>query len=250
MPHRDDAFRYAESATTTVEELRRACAILLLPAGGSAHELRERLHTHLATLDAERPVICLNPGPVAASDGRAGRHLARPDAGEYAAAFADEIALVPDTDDFVAMLRSQADTTRALAATFGEGHAAVRYAPDKWSVRETIGHLSDCERVLSYRLLRALRGDTVTLPGFDHIAFVGAGQFEGRALARVVEEFGAVRESTAALIASASPARFAHRLSVGSGSITGLALAYLIAGHERHHQHLLRTRYLPCLPAA
>jgi hypothetical protein len=36
---------------------------------------------------------------------------------------------------------------------------------------------------------------------------------------------------------------------VGRGAITGVAVAYLIAGHERRHQDLLRTRYLPCLPS-
>ncbi len=178
-----------------------------------------------------------------------GPHLPRPEASEHAAVFADEIALVPDVDDFAAMLRAQVETTRALAATFGEPHADLRCAPDKWTVRETIGHLSDCERVLSYRLLRALRGDSVTLPGFDHVAYVGSGAFETRRLADVVDEFAAVRAATVTLIASAAPERFAFRLPVGSGSITARALAYLIAGHERHHQHLLRTRYLPCLPA-
>ena len=100
-----------------------------------------------------------------------------------------------------------------------------------------------------YRLLRALRADSVTLPGFDHVAYVGSGAFETRCLAEVVDEFVAVRGATVALMAGTAPERFAFRLPVGSGSITARALAYLIAGHERHHQHLLRTRYLSCMPA-
>jgi hypothetical protein len=250
MPHLTDAIRYACSPSTSDDELRRACEILTLPTGGSAEELRARLREHLATLDAERPVVCLNPGPVLRRLAVAGPRLVRPGSDEFAAVFAEEIAEVPDAPDFAALLMAQLDVTRALATTFGEAHAGLRYAPDKWSVRETLGHLGDCERVLSYRLLRALRGDETVLPGFDQLKYVAAGRFEARALAAVVEEFAAVRAATAALVRSAAPGDFAFRLRVGSGSISGVALAYLIAGHERHHQRLLRTRYLPCLPAA
>lgn len=189
-----------------------------------------------------------SPHRIAASPARVGPPLPRPADGDYATVFADEIALVPPTDDVAALLRSQLDATRALLATFGEAHANVRYAPGKWTVRETIGHLSDCERVLSYRLLRALRGDGTPLPGFDHVSYVGSGSWERRSLEDVTEEYAAVRVATVALVASGSPDRFAFRVPVGAGSITGLALTYLIAGHERHHQQLLRARYLPCLP--
>ncbi|HZD05846.1 MAG TPA: DinB family protein, partial [Longimicrobiales bacterium] len=156
--------------------------------------------------------------------------------------------LVPETADFAAMLLDQMDVTRALAITFGEAHAPLRYAPGKWSVRETVGHLADCERVLSYRLLRALRSDATPLVGFDHEAYVPAGRFEARPLGEVVDELASVREATVQLVEGTAPKDFAVRLPVGQSSITGLALAYLIAGHERHHQLLLRTRYLPCLP--
>jgi hypothetical protein len=249
MPRLSEAILYADDHSTSVEELRRACEILMLPTPGSAEDLRARLRAHLGALDADRPVVCLNPGPVQRKLDAAGPCLPRPGSDEFAAVFADEIARVPDAPDFAALLMAQLDITRALATTFGEAHAGLRYAPDKWSVRETLGHLGDCERVLSYRLLRALRSDETVLPGFDQVKYVGGGRFEARSLASVVEELGAVRAATAALVRSAAPGAFAFRLRVGKGSITGVALAYLIAGHERHHQHLLRTRYLPCLPA-
>lgn len=248
MPRLSEAVRFAENVQTTEEELRRACAILGLDAAGEREALRGRLREHLARHDAARPVACLNPGGVARPLSRPGPRLRRPLADEHAAVFADEISLVPDVADFATMLREQVDITRAQAVTFGEEHASLCYAPGKWSVRQTIGHLADCERVLSYRLLRALRADTTVLPGFDHVGYVDAGRFETRPLAEVVAEFVAVREATVSLVHSAPADAFEFRLNVGSGSITGVALAYLIAGHERHHQGLLRERYLPVLP--
>uniref|UniRef100_A0A832MNA0 DinB family protein n=1 Tax=Eiseniibacteriota bacterium TaxID=2212470 RepID=A0A832MNA0_UNCEI len=249
MPGMDEAIRYANDPATGEAELRRACEILELPADGDAATLRARLRAHLASLDAARPVVCLNPGPLARRAAGAGPRLPRPAADEHAPVFADEIALVPDAPDFAALLEAQLDVTRALATTFGEAHAGLRYAPDRWSVRESLGHLADCERVLSYRLLRVLRGDATPLPGFDHVAYVASGGFERRSLATLVHEFAAVRAATVALVRSAAPADFARRVPVGSGSITGTALAYVIAGHERQHQRLMRERYLPCLPA-
>lgn len=169
----------------------------------------------------------------------------RPTPADYAPAFAAEIALVPEAADFVALLAEQRDETTALAGWFGESHAALRYAPGKWTVRETVGHLADVERVLSYRLLRFLRGDATPLSPFDHDAYVPAGGFETRTLASVLGEFRAVRGATLALLADAPPSAFAFRGPVGAGAITAAALLYLITGHERHHQALLRTRYLP-----
>jgi hypothetical protein len=248
MPRLSDALRYVVSPATGDDELRRACEILNLPVAGSGEELRARLREHLGALEAERPVVCLNPGPIRPAPVASGPCLSQPEPNEFAPVFAEEIARVPEAPDFAALLLAQLEVTRALATTFGEAHAGLRYAPDRWSVRETVGHLADCERVLSYRLLRALRGDETALPGFDQVKYAAAGRWEARSLDAAVEEFTAVRAATVALVRSAAPADFAFRLRVGGGSITGRALAYLIAGHERRHQDLLRARYLPCLP--
>jgi hypothetical protein len=80
------------------------------------------------------------------------------------------------------------------------------------------------------------------------VRYVEAGRFEARSLAAVAAELGAARAATVALVRSAVPGDFSFRLRVGSGSLTGAALAYLIAGHERHHQHRLRSLRLPRLP--
>ena len=63
MPSKDDALRFAAAASTSVEQLRRACAILGLPTEGGAEELRRRLQAHLKPLDEAAPVVCLNPCP-------------------------------------------------------------------------------------------------------------------------------------------------------------------------------------------
>ena len=177
-------------------------------------------------------------------------YLPRPATDDYPSAFEAEIALVPQHLDFPSMLARQITETAALVAHFGETGASIRYARGKWSVRETVGHLSDCERILSYRMLRLIRGDAPPLPGFDHNAYVPAADFEARTLLQVLEEFRAVRAATIALVASTRLEAFQTRGQVGSSFITAAALAYLIAGHERHHRGLLETKYLPLVSPA
>lgn len=171
--------------------------------------------------------------------------LQRPDPSEYNPRFGEEILSVPDTDDFPSLLRNQIEETARLVGDFGEENAAVRYGPGKWTVREVIGHLADCERILSYRALRFARGDMTVLPGFDENAYVPAADFESRTLASVMAEFRAVRGATAALVEGLSEDVTATAGTAGSGTITVRALFYLIAGHELHHLALLRERYLP-----
>jgi hypothetical protein len=159
--------------------------------------------------------------------------------------------MVPDSDDFAGMLRHSAhETAQFLLDEFGEAGASVRYAPEKWTAREVIGHLSDVERVLSYRALRFARGDATPLPGFDENAYVPAARFEQRTMKSVVDEFVAIRASTAALVESLADDTATREGNLSSGTMTVRALLYLIAGHELHHRALLRERYLPCIAAA
>ncbi len=173
--------------------------------------------------------------------------IPRPLPTDHHPSFQAEIDLVPHVDDFGAMLVEQLVATRILLAKFKSVQGNVRYAPDKWSVLEVVGHLADVERVLSYRALRILRGDATPLPGFDHDAYVPAGQFGTRSLVSMLEEFSAVRGATISLVHGAPDDAWHRRTMTGRTETTAAALLYLIAGHERHHQNLLRERYLPLM---
>jgi uncharacterized damage-inducible protein DinB len=177
--------------------------------------------------------------------------LQRPDPSEYNPRFESEISSVPDSDDFATMIREQArETVRFMNEEFGEEHAGVRYGPDKWTAREVIGHLSDCERIFTYRALRIARGDMTVLPGFDENAYVPAAQFERRTLKSVLDEFLGVRSATAGLVEGLTDDFAARVGNLASGQMSVRALLYLAAGHELHHRQIFRERYLPCIATA
>ena len=177
--------------------------------------------------------------------------LQRPDPSEYNPRFHGEITSVPDSDDFASLIRDQARATvDFMNKEFGEDHAGVRYGPDKWTAREVIGHLSDCERVFAYRAMRIARGDMTVLPSFDENAYVPAGQFERRTLKSVLDEFLGVRAATIGLVEGLTD-EFAARVgNIGSGHMSVRAILYLAVGHELHHRVIFRERYLPVIAAA
>jgi uncharacterized damage-inducible protein DinB len=167
----------------------------------------------------------------------------RPASGEFDPYYGRYIDQVPDGDVLETLAAGGAEVA-ALVRSLPEETGGHRYAPEKWSVREVIGHLADAERIFAYRALRTLRGDATPMEGFDENAYVPAGAFDARTLADLADEYEAVRAATLHLFRSA-PEDAVGRTGVANGSpVSARALAWIVAGHERHHLGLLRERYL------
>src|SRR3954464_9200899 len=83
----------------------------------------------------------------------------RSEAADYYFTYIDRVA----AGDIVSYLSAQADEAIALLESVSEEQSLRRYAPDKWSIREVAGHVSDVERVFGFRALWFARG--VVCPG-------------------------------------------------------------------------------------
>lgn len=170
----------------------------------------------------------------------------RPADSEYNRFYQPYVSEMPD-GDLLDMLASQRDSTSALLAGISDANAGYRYATGKWSIREVIGHVADAERVFSYRALRIARGDMTALPGFDENAWMPFAEFDRRSLADVGAELRAVRESSLALFRSLDRDAWLRTGTASGHPVSARALAWILAGHERHHVRVLRERYLPNL---
>ncbi len=173
----------------------------------------------------------------------------RPEATEYAEYYANYIAQVPGTD-VLAVLESQKLQMLQLFAGRSERDGSFRYAPGKWTVKEVLGHITDTERIFTYRALRFARGDETPLPGFEQDDYVKNGGFGGRTLASLAEEFGAVRSASIALYRSFGEEVWPRRGSANQKEVTVRALAFITAGHQMHHRIILEERYFPAIPRA
>ncbi|HEY9383371.1 MAG TPA: DinB family protein [Gemmatimonadales bacterium] len=171
------------------------------------------------------------------------QRLARPDATEYAPFYAGYVAGVPEGDVLDLLERALEETTRLLGAV-PEARGDFAYAPGKWTLKEVVGHVVDAERVFSYRALRFARGDTTPLAAFDENAWAPNSGARARTLADLLGEYRAVRAATLALLHSLPAGADLRRGTASGREISVRALAWIIAGHERHHLRLIRERYL------
>ena len=168
--------------------------------------------------------------------------IPRPLATEYASFYAGYVAEVPDAD-VLALLDRQGEETFALFSALPEDRGAHRYAPEKWSIKELVNHLSDTERIFAYRALRFARGDQTPLASFDENAYAPEMHADERTLADLTAEWADVRRSTLHLFRHL-PAGTWERQGTASGHPCSVrALAYATAGHARHHLRVLAERY-------
>jgi hypothetical protein len=167
---------------------------------------------------------------------------ARPHTSEYAPFFQGYISAVPE-GDVVALLRDGGRELVDAVSGLSEHRAGFRYADDKWTVREVVGHLIDAERIFGYRALRIARGDATPLPGFDENEYVRTAHSDERTIGSLAQEFAAVRESTVLLFQSLPADAWVRRGISNGKEISVRALAYIAAGHAWHHLRILRERY-------
>ncbi len=168
--------------------------------------------------------------------------IARPEPGEYAPYYEKYVSLVRSTD-ILGTLDSQRRQTMLLLSGRDEAEGDFRYAPDKWSAKEALGHVCDTERVFAYRALRISRGDQTPLAGFEQDDFVKNGPFGHITLAEVIEDYIAVRRATLTLLRNLDEAAWTRRGVASKNEVTVRALAYMIAGHELHHLKILEEKY-------
>lgn len=172
--------------------------------------------------------------------------IARPQAGEYTDHFEKYVSLVPGTD-VLGALEQQTRHTLEMLGRLTDEQANFAYAPGKWTIKEVLGHIIDAERIFEYRALRIGRGDQTPIEGFEQDDYVRNGGFGQRQISELIEEYAKVRAATLALFRSFDPAAWSRRGTANKKEITLRALAYVAAGHERHHQNILEQKYLPNL---
>ena len=119
-----------------------------------------------------------------------------------------------------------------------------RYADGKWSVRELLCHVIDCERIFAYRALRFARNDRTPLEGFEENDYAPQANAQNRSLGSIADEMARVRASTIDLYQSFSPEMIMRKGAANKNEISVMALAFIIAGHETHHRKVLVERYL------
>lgn len=167
----------------------------------------------------------------------------KPEETEYLPYYSKYVSLVPD-GDIVSVMSKQLNETLSLLRSIPESQAGFRYAPDKWSIKELVGHVIDSERIFSYRALRFARNDKTPLPGYEQDDYIRNASFDDYPLDDLASELESVRQSTLFLFKHLDEEAWTRKGVANESEASVRALAYIIAGHELHHRGILRSRYL------
>jgi len=168
--------------------------------------------------------------------------IARPEPGEYAPYYERYISLISGTD-IVSTLEAQRRQMLILLCGREEADGDLRYAPDKWSAKEVLGHVCDTERIFAYRMLRISRADKTPIEGFEQDDYVRNGPFAKIAFAEAIEDYIAVRRATVTLVRNLDEQAWSRRGIANKNEVSVRAIAYLTAGHELHHRRILEEKY-------
>jgi DinB superfamily len=163
----------------------------------------------------------------------------RTEASPYYFTYIDQ---VPD-GDICEMLDAQGPDTLNLLQSVSEPRSLHRYAPDKWSIRDVVNHLSDTERLFVFRAFWFARGFESPLPSFDQTVAVTTARADDRSWQSLLDEFRAVRAATVSFFRSLPPEAWPRRGIASDNPFTVRALAYMAVGHVTHHNKILRERY-------
>ena len=169
--------------------------------------------------------------------------IARPEISEYASYYGTYVQLVPE-EDILRAMKLQLEETLQFFRTLPESAGNKRYAPDKWSIKEVIGHMIDAERVFAQRALFFARKCASRLPGYEQEEWTAAATFGEAALKDLISEFELVRRSNIYFFQGLSEEAWTRRGIASDCEFTVRSLAYITLGHERHHMKILRSRYL------
>lgn len=172
--------------------------------------------------------------------------MKRPENGEYFEYYSTYVNRVPDRP-LGEVLAEAPDALEAVLSSVSPDQEDWAYAPDKWTIRDVVGHVIDTERLFSYRALHIARGDPAELPGMDQDDWARDSNASQRALSDLLTEFRGLRAANTAMFSSFDDARLSRR-GVASGYKFSLrSLAFIVAGHEIHHRDVLAKRYVAAL---
>lgn len=169
--------------------------------------------------------------------------MERPETSDYAAFYSGYVEKVPE-NDILAVLSNQAAEIRKLADGLDEERGSYSYAEGKWSINELLAHMTDAERVFGYRAFRIAHGDQTPLASFDQDTYVANGRANERSTADLVTEFSVVRESNLLVFGRLNDDEWMRTGTASDAAVSVRALAFIMAGHARHHLAILRERYL------
>ncbi len=166
-----------------------------------------------------------------------------PASSEYVHFYSGYVSLV-DKANIINTLNSQMHELYTLINSVPGDKAFFSYEAGKWTLKEVIGHMIETERLFCYRAFAISRGEKQPLPGMDQDVYMEGNHYNKRTMANLSNEYLAVRVSTIHLLSNMTKEMIGEKGIASGFEVTVRALAFIIAGHERHHITMIKEKYL------
>jgi len=132
------------------------------------------------------------------------------------------------------VIAATAGQLRALIDRMGKNGAAQAPAPGKWSAREIVCHLADCELVFAFRLRQTLAQDHHVVQPFDQEAW--SKKYSLYTVEAALDTFSTLREWNLTLLRSAGAEELQRRVTHPErGEMTFQTIIETMGGHDRNH---------------
>jgi uncharacterized damage-inducible protein DinB len=121
-----------------------------------------------------------------------------------------------------------------LAGRIGAARMQTPPAPGKWSARDILCHLADCEIVFAFRLRQTLADDHHTIQPFDQNRW--AQPYAAADAQAALATFEAIRAWNVALLETVTPDQFLKTVTHPErGGMTFATIVETMGGHDLNH---------------
>lgn len=147
-------------------------------------------------------------------------------------------------NELIGALQVSQNNTLGLLSSIPFDKENLRYAEGKWTVKEVLKHIIDCERIYSNSALSLSRFESTELPRFDKMEYIMQYRHVESSLEQLLNEYINLRQSTIDLFMPMALPMLDFKGVANNQTITARALGFMIAGHNIHHSNIISTLYL------
>jgi uncharacterized damage-inducible protein DinB len=149
-----------------------------------------------------------------------------------------------ETNDLLSELEKSYKLTKEVFKLITFENENYSYQTNKWTIKEVLRHIVDCERVYTYRAFRFSRFDNTELSGFDENEYIEKNKQAEQSLAELIDEYENVRKSTINLFKTMTNEMLDFKGKANKVSFSARTLGFMTVGHNIHHVNFIKTKYL------
>lgn len=168
--------------------------------------------------------------------------MRRPKEGESHDFYSHYIGLTRGAD-LLQNIQDSGDRLINILNDIGMDKENYSYEKGKWTIKQLLKHIIDCDLVFLYRTVCIARGDKNNLPGFEQNDWAENANLENINLTELMEEFTLLRRLVIRTFKGLNESDLDQIGNANGSPTSALALGYILAGHSFHHCNILQERY-------